>query len=187
MNKNKNCAQEIRLVKVPQLALPPSGTSNNWHFPQLALPLTGPRPRLKSPNCRYAIPNLELRAEKLRGAKVDENVHACCVANFFAPLCIADTVSVNQRYENTNNINVWFSDIPPSGFNKNNKEPLELLGKIESRYKKFITEFISNKPKVIKAVSDRVAGMTDRMEKLYKKLNRKCDFYETSSKDDTER
>ena len=37
MNKNKNCAQEIRQVKVPQLALPP----------------TGPCPRLKSPNCRY--------------------------------------------------------------------------------------------------------------------------------------
>ena len=37
MNWNKNCAQEIRQVKVPQLALPP----------------TGPRPRLKSPNCRY--------------------------------------------------------------------------------------------------------------------------------------
>ena len=37
INKNKICAQEIRQVKVPQLALPP----------------TGPRPRLKSPNCRY--------------------------------------------------------------------------------------------------------------------------------------
>ena len=37
MNYNKNCAQEIRQVKVPQLALHP----------------TGPRPRLKSPNCRY--------------------------------------------------------------------------------------------------------------------------------------
>ena len=34
------------------------------------------------------LPNFELRAEKLRGAKVDENVHACCVANFFAPLCV---------------------------------------------------------------------------------------------------
>ena len=27
--------------------------SPNWHFPQVALPPTGPRPRLKSPNCRY--------------------------------------------------------------------------------------------------------------------------------------
>ena len=49
----KKCAQEIRQVKVPQLALPPTGTSPNWHIPQLALPPTGPRPRLKSPNCRY--------------------------------------------------------------------------------------------------------------------------------------
>ena len=39
MNKNKNCAKEIQQVKVPQLALPP----------------TGPRLRLKSPNCRYTI------------------------------------------------------------------------------------------------------------------------------------
>ena len=69
MNQNKNCAQEIRQVKVPQVALPPSGTSPKWHFPQvtlppsgtspnwhlpqLALPPTGPRLRLKSPNCRY--------------------------------------------------------------------------------------------------------------------------------------
>ena len=41
MNQNKNCAQEIRQVKVPQLALPP----------------TGPRLWLKPPNCRY-IPDL---------------------------------------------------------------------------------------------------------------------------------
>ena len=61
------------------------------------------------------------------------------------------------------------------------------MGKIESRYKKFMTEFISNKPKVIKAVTNRVSGMTGRMEKMYKKLNPKCDFYETFSKDDTER
>ena len=41
MNKNKNCAQEIRQVKFLQLALPP----------------TGPRSRLKSPNCRYTKKN----------------------------------------------------------------------------------------------------------------------------------
>ena len=49
MNKKKNCAKEIRQVKVPKLALPPTGTSPNWHFPQLALPPTGSRPRLKPP------------------------------------------------------------------------------------------------------------------------------------------
>ena len=55
MNRNKNCAQELRQVKIPQLALPQTGTSPNLHFPQLALPPTGPRPRLKFPNCRYTI------------------------------------------------------------------------------------------------------------------------------------
>ena len=34
--------------KVPQLTLPPTGTSPNWYFPQLALLSTG-----NSPNCRY--------------------------------------------------------------------------------------------------------------------------------------
>ena len=61
------------------------------------------------------------------------------------------------------------------------------MGKIESRYKKFMAEFISNKPGVIEAVSNRVSRLTDQIEKMYKKLNPKCDFYETSSKDDTER
>jgi len=79
------------------------------------------------------------------------------------------------------------TNVPSSGFNKNNKEPLELLGKIESRYKKFMTEFIPNKPGIIKAVSNRVSKITDQMEEMYKKLNPKCDFYETSSEDDTER
>ena len=37
MNYNKNCAQGIRQVKVLKLALPPSDTSTNWPFPQLAL------------------------------------------------------------------------------------------------------------------------------------------------------
>ena len=58
MNWNKNCAKEIRQVKVPQLALLPTDTSPNcnfpnWHFPQLELPPTGPRLALKSLNCRY--------------------------------------------------------------------------------------------------------------------------------------
>ena len=45
MNKNKNCTQKIRQVKValpqltlPQLALPPTGTPPNW-----------PSPRAKNP------------------------------------------------------------------------------------------------------------------------------------------
>ena len=41
MNKNKNCAKEIRQVKVP-----------NWHIPKVALLPTGTRLGLKSPNCR---------------------------------------------------------------------------------------------------------------------------------------
>ena len=61
MNLNKNCAQEIRQVKVPQLALHPTGTSLKWHFPQLALPPTGPRPVLKSPNCRYTVKKVKFR------------------------------------------------------------------------------------------------------------------------------
>ena len=34
----KKCAQEIRQVKVPQLALPPTGTSPNWPSPQAKIP-----------------------------------------------------------------------------------------------------------------------------------------------------
>ena len=45
MNENKNCAQEIRQVKVP-----------NWHFPQLALPPTGASPNSPSPQAK--IPQL---------------------------------------------------------------------------------------------------------------------------------
>ena len=44
MNWNKNCVQEIRQVKIPQLAIPPSATSPNWHFPQVALPPTAGTP-----------------------------------------------------------------------------------------------------------------------------------------------
>ena len=36
INYNKNCAQEIRKVQVPQLAHPPSGTSPN--FPKAKIP-----------------------------------------------------------------------------------------------------------------------------------------------------
>ena len=56
MNRNKNCAQEIRQVKVPQLELPPTGTSPNWHFPQLAIPPTGTSPNWLSPQAK--IPQL---------------------------------------------------------------------------------------------------------------------------------
>ena len=50
-----------------------------------------------------------------------------------------------------------------------------------------MADFISNKPGIIKSVSNRVSGMTGRMEKMYKKLNPKCNFYEASNEDDTER
>ena len=53
---NKNCAQEIRQVKVPQLALPPTVTSPNWHLPKLALPPTGNSPNRPSPQAK--IPQL---------------------------------------------------------------------------------------------------------------------------------
>ena len=43
INYNKNCAQEIRQVKVPklalsQLALPPTGTFPNWPLPRAKIP-----------------------------------------------------------------------------------------------------------------------------------------------------
>ena len=40
MNSNENFAQEIRLVKVLQLALFPIGPSSTWHFPDLVIPPT---------------------------------------------------------------------------------------------------------------------------------------------------
>ena len=38
MNKNKNCAQEIPQVKVPQPALSPTGTSPNCTPPRAKIP-----------------------------------------------------------------------------------------------------------------------------------------------------
>ena len=38
MNKNKDCAQEIRQVKVAQLALPQTGISPNWASLQAQIP-----------------------------------------------------------------------------------------------------------------------------------------------------
>ena len=43
-----------KLQKMPD-ALPAIGTSPNRHSPQLAVPSTGPRLRLKSSNCRYTM------------------------------------------------------------------------------------------------------------------------------------
>ena len=73
--------------------------------------------------------------------------------------------------------------------NKNNKEPLELLGKISSRYERFMSEFIPDRPKnVIKSVTKKLSSLTARMEKEYNKLNSKCKFYESSDADaDSER
>ena len=42
MNLYKNVPRKSDRLKSPK-----------WHFPQLALPPIGPRPRLKSPNFRY--------------------------------------------------------------------------------------------------------------------------------------
>ena len=81
MNKNKNCAQEIRQLKGPQLALPPSGTSPNWHLPQLALPPTGPRPRLKSPNCRYNEHNWSTQGPLLLCPRNPSVTHVKCVSS----------------------------------------------------------------------------------------------------------
>ena len=44
MDWNKNCVQEFRQVKIPQLALPPSGISPNRPFPQVTLPPTAGTP-----------------------------------------------------------------------------------------------------------------------------------------------
>ena len=52
MNSNKNCAQEIRQVKVPQLT--PT---------QVTLPPTGIRPRLKFPTARMHDPKTGPKAE----------------------------------------------------------------------------------------------------------------------------
>ena len=78
--------------------------------------------------------------------------------------------------------------ISGNNFNKNNKEPLELLGKISSRYERFMSEFISDRPNIIKSVTKQLGSLTTRMEKQYKKLNSKCKFLESSDVDaDSER
>ena len=66
MNEIKNCAQEIRQVKVPKLALPPTGTSPNLHFPKLALPPSGTSPNWPSPQAK--IPQVPVHPKSnLRG------------------------------------------------------------------------------------------------------------------------
>ena len=68
MNENKNCAQEIRQVKVPQLAPPSTGTSPNW-----------PSPRAKSSNCRYTeVNNLKKDLKIFVNPSIGDTQRACC-------------------------------------------------------------------------------------------------------------
>ena len=51
-----------------------------------------------------------------------------------------------------------------------------------------MSEFISDRPNIIKSVKKQLDSLTTRMEKQYKKLNSKCKFYESSDADaDSER
>merc|ERR1711972_1218037 len=64
----------------------------------------------------------------------------------------------------------------------------ELLGKISSRYDRFMSVFISDRTSVIKSVTKKVGSLTARLEKEYNKLNSKCKFHESSDADaDSER
>merc|ERR1711972_829460 len=64
----------------------------------------------------------------------------------------------------------------------------ELLGKISSRYDRFMSVFISDRTSVIKSVTKKVGSLTARLEKEYNKLNSKCKFSESSDADaDSER
>ena len=72
-----------------------------------------------------------------------------------------------------------------SNFNRKNKEPLELLEKIGSRYEKFLKEFLSDRPNLTKSVTKQLSSLWKRMEGMYAKLNSKCKFYEISDSNDT--
>ena len=72
-----------------------------------------------------------------------------------------------------------------SNFNRKNKEPLELLEKIGSRYEKFLKEFLSDRPNLTKSVNKQLSSLWERMEGMYTKLNPKCKFYEISDSNDT--
>ena len=72
-----------------------------------------------------------------------------------------------------------------SNFNRKNKEPLELLEKIGSRYEKFLKEFLSDKPNFTKSVKKQLSSLWKRMGGMYTKLNPKCNFYEISDSNDT--
>ena len=58
-----------------------------------------------------------------------------------------------------------------------------MLGKIVSRYGKFMDEFISGKPGVISSVSKQLSIVEKKGSRLYKKLNPKCTFYEDPESD----
>ena len=72
-----------------------------------------------------------------------------------------------------------------SNFNRKNKEPLELLERIGSRYEKFLKEFLSDRPNLTKSVTKQLSSLWKRMEGMYAKLNSKCKFYEISDSNDT--
>lgn len=51
-----------------------------------------------------------------------------------------------------------------------------------------MSEFISDRPNIIKSVTKQLGSLTARMEKQYNKLNSKCKFYESSDAEpDSER
>ena len=76
---------------------------------------------------------------------------------------------------------------PRSGFNSKNKEPVELLGKIEGRYEKFVNEAIGGKSGIIKAVMKKLGQMKTKMEKRFEKLNPVCEFHTQEEVADSER
>ena len=72
-----------------------------------------------------------------------------------------------------------------NNFNSKNKEPLELLEKIGSRYEKFLKEFLADRPNLTKSVTKQISSLWERMGGMYTKLNPKCKFYEISDANDT--
>ena len=72
-----------------------------------------------------------------------------------------------------------------NNFNKKNKEPLDLLEKIGSRYEKFLKEFLADRPNFTNSVTKQLSSLWKRMGAIYTKLNPKCKFYEISDSNDT--
>ena len=80
---------------------------------------------------------------------------------------------------------------PRSGSNSKNKQPVELSGKIEGRYEKFVNEAIGGKSGIIKAlikaVMKKLGQMKTRIEKMFEKLNPVCEFHTQEEITDSER